>query len=257
MRLIPLPRRHRVLWLIAAVLAVSAWGSWLAATGRTPDYGSGDWGFGASQTVSPPHASVASDVAELSITTVTTPAREADSKSAMASAPSMSSDWPDGAASHAAVSSPAGLAGMTDPVAFARSIAQLLLAYGPRTDFAARGDAVMAVAALPPLGSPVELMSDLAALIPKATAAPADRTVTFTPDTVVPSTWATARLDQLGLPQGAFAIDVTGTQTITEQGEPPLPVSVTVGITGACPTALTQCEIDRIFPRTVQQALHE
>jgi hypothetical protein len=30
---------------------------------------------------------------------------------------------------------------------------------------------------------------------------------------------------------------------------------VTVGITGTCPPALTQCEIDRIFLRTVQQAL--
>jgi hypothetical protein len=244
MRLLPLPRRHRILWLIAAVLAVSAWGYWLAATGRTPDYGDGKWGLGARQ-LSSSRAPVVATVAEPPMTAL---AVGGDSRSAAGLSISPDALGP-------AVSSPAGLAGMTDPVAFARSIAQLLLANGPDTDFADRSDTVMAVAALPPLGSPSELTSDLAALTPKPTAAPAGRTVTFTHDTVEPSSWATAQFERLGLPQGAFAIDVTGTQTINTPGEQPLPVSVTVGVTGACPPALTQCEIDRIFPRTVQQAL--
>jgi hypothetical protein len=144
---------------------------------------------------------------------------------------------------------------MTSPAAFARSIAQVLLAYGPDVDFEARRDVVMAVAALPPLGSPDELSSDLFAFTPNPVGD--GGAVTFAPDSVALSLSATARITRLGLPAGSFAIDVAGSQTITMPGQRPVLVSVTMGITGACPPALTQCEIDRIFPRTIRQELEQ
>lgn len=113
----------------------------------------------------------------------------------------------------------------------------------------------MAVAALPPIGSPAELAADLRRFDPDPVTRFGGGKVTFFADSVEPSPWAAARLDRLGLPAGSFAIDLTGSQLLTLPGHQPVSVSVTVGITGACPPALTQCEIDRIFPRTVAQEL--
>lgn len=251
MGLIPLPRRHRMWWLLAAVLAVAAWGSWLAATGRTPDYSNGTWGT-ASPTSQSPAASgvpISSERADMT------------SRPATTSAPSVLTESVAGASTspqdltHVLAPEPRSFASMTDPVAFARAISDVVLSYKPDTNFEQRNTAVLAVAALPPLGSPAELAGDLEAFTPHDSENQADRTVTFAADSVASSSWASARFPPLGLPEGVFAIDVVGTQTITAPGESPLSASVTLGITGACPPALTQCEIDRIFPKTVQQAL--
>lgn len=144
---------------------------------------------------------------------------------------------------------------MTDPLAFARAVARTVLTYAPGTDLAARTNAVMAVAAFPPIGSPTELAADLSGFDPDPQARYGGGTETFVADSISPSPWAAARLDQLGLPAGSFAIDVMGSQLLTLPGHQPVSVSVTLGITGACPPALTQCEVDRIFPRAVAQEL--
>lgn len=264
MRLIPLPRRHRLLWLIAAVLAVSAWGSWLVSTGRATDYGSGfahvPFSTSAAVPVSLPPG--VPDVAELLMTSpsagphpTTAAVKVAGSVSDPAAAPTTSAKRTEGAASGVAVSSPDDLAGMTDPFAFARAVADTVLTFSPGVDLGARADSVMAVAALPPIGSPAELAADLRRFDPDPVTRYGGGKVTFVADSVEPSPWAAARLDRLGLPAGSFAIDVTGSQLLTLHGHQPESVAVTVGITGACPPALTQCEIDRIFPRTVAQEL--
>ncbi|MBN9607886.1 MAG: hypothetical protein BGO26_06675 [Actinobacteria bacterium 69-20] len=265
MRLIPLPRRHRLLWLVAAVLAVSAWGSWLVATGRATDYGSGFAHVPLSTSAAAPvsRAPGVPDVAELLMTSSTpeplptTAAVILPSVSVAGSRGSLSASAAIGNsdASGAAASSLAGLAGMTDPLVFARAVAHTVLTFSPRVDLGARTTAVMAVAALPPIGSPSELAADLRSFDPDPVARYGGGTVTFIPDSITPSPWAAARLDQLGLPAGSFAIDVTGNQLVTYPGHQPVSVAVTIGITGACPPALTQCEIDRIFPRTVAQEL--
>lgn len=253
-----------MLWLIAAVLGVSAWGSWLASTGPTPDYGSGFAHAPFSQSASPPVSRPPGvpDVAELLMTSpsagphpTTAAVKVAGSVSDPASAPTTSAKRTDGAATALSVSSPAELAGMTDPLAFARAVADTVLTYSPEVDLGARTNAVMAVAALPPIGSPAELAADLRRFDPDPVTRYGGGTVTFAAGSVEPSPWAAARLDRLGLPAGSFAIDVTGNQLLTLPGHQPVSVSVTVGITGACPPALTQCEIDRIFPRTVAQEL--
>ena len=284
MRLLPLPRRHRLLWLAAAVLAASAWGSWLASTGRAADYGNGFAHVPFSQSASVPVSRPAGvpDVAELLVTSpggaplsmataskvaasgtnhpVAPPASDVRSGAAAtgsALSASSSVDRSGVAGSGAAVSSPVDLAGMTDPLVFARAVAHAVLSFCPDTDLGARTDAVMAVAALPPIGSPSELAADLSGFDPDPVARHGGGTVTFIPDSIAPSPWATSRLDQLGLPAGSFAIDVTGNQLVNLPGHQPLPVTVTVGITGACPPALVQCEIDRIFPRTIRQELEQ
>ncbi len=264
MQLIPLPRRHRVLWLIAAVLAVSAWGSWLASTGRTPDYGNGFANVPLSTSAAAPVARPADvpDVAELLMTSsaaAPTPkagaVRGHSTTTGSWAVPSKSAARSHGSADGVAVSSPASLAGTTDSLTFARAVARTVLTYSPDVDLGSRTTAVMAVAALPPIGSPSELAADLTSFDPDPVTRYGGGTITFIPDSITPSTWAAARLDQLGLPAGSFAIDVTGSQLVTYPGHQPVSVAVTVGITGACPPALTQCEIDRIFPRTVAQEL--
>lgn len=144
---------------------------------------------------------------------------------------------------------------MTDPVDFARAVADAVLTFAPGTDLDARADALMAVVALPPIGSPAELTADLRRFDPDPVTRYGAGTVTFIADSIAPSPWATGRLHRLGLPEGSFAIDVTGNQLLTLPGHAPVKVSVVLGITGACPPALVQCEIDRIFPRTVAQEL--
>lgn len=144
---------------------------------------------------------------------------------------------------------------MTDPLVFAGAVADVVLSYAPGEDPEARADAVLAVAALPPIGSPQELAADLDRLAPTPALGSSGATVEFAPDSVTPSAWAASRMDQLRLPLGSFAIDVTGTQIVTVPGHDPVSISVTIGITGACPPALPQCEIDRIFPRTIAQEL--
>lgn len=144
---------------------------------------------------------------------------------------------------------------MADPLGFAREVADVLLTFSSGRDLGARTDAVMAVAALPPIGSPSELAADLSGFDPDPVVRYDGGTTTFVSDLITPSPWAAARLGRLGLPAGSFAIDVTGSQLVTYPGHQPVSVAVTVGITGACPPALTQCEIDRIFPRSVAAEL--
>jgi hypothetical protein len=74
---------------------------------------------------------------------------------------------------------------MTDPVALARSIGQLLLEYGPDTEFGARSDAVMVVAALP---ARADVGSGRAHSGTDRRAG--SRTVTFAASTVDSSSWA-------------------------------------------------------------------
>lgn len=259
MRIIPLPRRHRLLWLVVVVLAFSAWGSWLAATGRATDYGASTWLRGSSApTATPPFAGA--DATQVSAGSAGSPEM---TTSAPPPAPGMTASPSIPGTRMTTYSSelrpepaaPAALSGFTDPIAFAGVVAVLVLSYDPATDLTARTDRVMAVAALPPIGSPAELAADLHRLTQDPVLSYGDATVTFAPDSIQPSQWATARLDELKLPAGSFAIDVTGSQLIALPGQRPVSVSVTVGITGACPPALNQCEIDRIFPRTVAQQL--
>lgn len=266
MRLLPLPRRHRLLWLIAAVLAVSAWGSWLASTGRATDYGDGfaHVPFSPSASVPAARAPGVPDVAQRLVTSApaspnpTTAAVSARSTVAPSvRSPSASEAMSGAAAPGVAASLPADLAGMTDPLVFARAVAHTVLTFSPGMDLGARTTAVMAVAALPPIGSPSELAADLSGFDPDPVARQGGGTVTFAPDSISPSPWAASRLDQLGLPAGSFAIDVTGNQLVSLPGHQPVSVAVIVGITGACPPALTQCEIDRIFPRTIRQELEQ
>lgn len=266
MRLLPFPRRHRVLWLIAAFLGVSAWGFWLVSTGRTTDYANGYTHISISRSALPPTSPAPGvpDVAELLLTSsagvprssaTATATEVATSVSDPAAAPTASARRADHAAPDVAVSSRADLTGMADPIVFARAAAGTVLSYAPGADLGARADVVMAVAALPPIGSPAELAADLRRFDPDSVTRYGGGTLTFIADSVEPSSWAAGRLDRLGLPAGSFAIDVTGSQLIALPGHAPVSVSVTVGITGACPPALAQCEIDRIFPRTVAQEL--
>ncbi len=226
-------RRHRLLYLVLAILAFSTWGLWLAHTGRATDY---------------------SDTAALgaAATAVTnTPAAVAPAADSTVLA---SRSTAIGASATSRVGSSSGLAGIADPAVFARRVAAVLLSYDTGTDFAARTASVMAVAALPPLGNPAELTTDLARYTPKP-AAGGGESVRFVADRVTVSAWAAARIAQLHLPDGSFGVDVTGRQTITQPGTAAVTVSVTLGITGACPPALAQCELDRVFPQTVRQEL--
>ncbi len=261
MRIVPLPRRHRALWIIAAVVGFSAWGSWLASTGRATDYGSGfaHAPFATSMAATAPSAPSGSRLVEPPMTSPSTtprPATAAASTPVTGSATFAGPATPIGTAASAAGDSlPAGLAGMTDPLAFARAVADTVLAYPAGHGRTAQTDAVMAVAALPPIGSPQELATDLDRLAAATALTTSGASVSFSPDAVTPSAWAASRIEQLRLPPGSFAIDVTGSQVVTVPGHDPVAVPVTIGITGACPPALVQCEIDRIFPRTVAQEL--
>jgi hypothetical protein len=264
MRLLPFPRRHRALWLIAAVLGIAAWGAWLVSTGRTTDYSSGYSHTSAPESVpqSGSHESRVPDAAGLLVTLSSVaphPTAAAGAAAARNRGQLSGFATPErttsSATSPVAVSSPASLVGMTDSLAFARTVATILLTYAPTTDLTARTDAVMAVAALPPIGAPAELAADVRQFDPDPVTRYGDGTVTFAAGSVAPSPWAEGRLDRLGLPTGSFAIDVTGSQLLALPGHAPVSVSVTFGITGACPPALSQCEIDRIFPRTVAQEL--
>lgn len=260
MRIFPFPRRHRTLWIVAAVLGVSAWGSWLAATGRAIDYGGGFAHFPASSAAAP--APDAPPVSRAPAAGVTAPAAVLSSRAAASAEPEpLVADPPSrkaGASERPSVvagpvSSRPVLAGMTDPVVFTRDLAGVVLSYGSGEEPSARADTVLAVAALPRLGSPSELAADLGRFAPTPTLVASGATVTFTPDSVAVSEWAAARIAQLRLPAGSFAIDVTGNQIVTVPGHAPVSVAVTLGVTGACPPALSQCEVDRIFPRSIVQ----
>lgn len=263
MRLIPLPRRHRALWIVAAVLGVSAWGSWLASSGRTTDYGGGATSLApaaiSKPAASPPDVAVVAGVPSAGMTD---PGAGPHPQSSTASAPTLvviadrtTAGAGDDGGSVVVAPSRSALVGMTDSLAFAGAVANAVLSYGPGEDSDARADVVLAVAALPPIGSPQELAADLDRLAPAPALVSSGATVEFAPDSVAPSAWASSRMDQLRLPLGSFAIDVTGTQIVTAPGHDRVSVPVTIGITGACPPALTQCEIDRIFPRTIAQEL--
>lgn len=260
MRLIPLPRRHRALWIVAAVLGISAWGSWLASSGRTFDYGSGATSLAPAATPTPgastPDVAVVASMPSTGMTDLAAepyPHTSAPGLVVIADRPTAGAGDDEGSVVVAAPRS--DLAGVTDPLVFAGAIADVVLSYAPGEDPEARADAVLAVAALPPIGSPQELAADLDRLAPAPALVSSGATVEFVPDSVAPSAWAASRMDQLRLPLGSFAIDVTGTQIVTVPGHDPVSISVTIGITGACPPALTQCEIDRIFPRTIVQEL--
>ena len=230
-------RRHRLLYLVLAILAFSTWGLWLAHTGRATDY---------SDTVP-----------------VDAPARAARAvpRTPGAATPAAPSIVPASASApvRASATSPAGssstLAGISTPTVFARRVASLLLSYDTGTDFAARTASVMAVAALPPLGNPAELKEDLTRYTPDPSSAGDGVSVRFAVDRVSVSAWAATRIARLHLPTGSFAVDVTGRQIIDRPGTAAVTVSVTLGMTGACPPALAQCELDRVFPQTVRQEL--
>lgn len=238
-------RRHWVITVVLVVLGVSAWGSWLARTGRADDYGRpSSLPFPASSASSPP---TVPDVSWISMPSSQSTGNAEPTSLSM----TVSSSEPVPVETHSLA-----LAGLDDPMIFARRMVEVMLSYDGDTDFAARNDAVMAVAALPPIGSPPELAADLAAFTPTDDAAAKAASVVFTAQSVVPSAWAAGRITQLHMPSGSFAIDVTGIQSIRgATGGDGIPVAVTVGITGACPPTLVQCEIDQIFPNTVEQEL--
>jgi hypothetical protein len=227
-------RRHRLLYLVLAILAFSTWGLWLGHTGRATDYSD----------------TVPVDADARGVTNAPAAAASAAISTVFASA---------SAPAGAAVTSPAGssstLAGISTPTVFARRVASLLLSYDAGTDFAARTGSVMAVAALPPLGNPTELKSDLTRLMPDPSSAGDGVSVRFAVDRVSVSAWAATRIARLHLPDGSFAVDVTGRQIIDRPGTAAVTVTVTLGMTGACPPALAQCELDRVFPQTVRQEL--
>ncbi|MBN9608875.1 MAG: hypothetical protein J0I11_06095 [Actinobacteria bacterium] len=259
MRIIPFPRRHRALWIAAAVLGVSAWGTWLASSGRTFDYGSGATSLAPAATPTPgastPDVAVVASMPSTGMTDLAAepyPHTSAPGLVVIADRPTAGVGDDEGSVVVAAPRS--DLAGVTDPLAFAGAVADVVLSFGPEED-PARADVVLAVAALPPIGAPQELAADLDRLAPAPALVSSGATVEFAPDLVAPSAWAAPRMDQLRLPLGSFAIDVTGTQIVTVPGHDPVSISVTIGVTGACPPALPQCEIDRIFPRTVAQEL--
>lgn len=261
MRIVPFPRRHRALWIIAAVLGISAWGSWLASTGRATDYGSGFAHVPFATTAAAP-VPPAPSVSGLVEPPMTSPFAAPRPAAAAATAEAAGPDAADESATSIATatvaaggSQSAGLAGKRDPLVFARAVADAVLAYPAGQDHTARVDRVMAVSALPPIGSPQELAADLDRLAPAPALTASGAAVSFSPNAVTPSVWAASRIEQLRMPAGSFAIDVTGSQVVTVPGHDPVTVPVTIGITGACPPALVQCEIDRIFPRTVAEEL--
>src|SRR5699024_2959292 len=129
--------------------------------------------------------------------------RSSDSASpAPVSMTSMTQPWPI---------PPTGQVSLTaveDPIVFARRVARVVLSYDADTDFTARTDRLMTVAALPPIGAPSELAADLAGFTPHGDGAATAGSVVFTADSVVPSAWATGRIERLHLPSGSFAIDL-------------------------------------------------
>ncbi len=230
-------RRHRLLYLVLAILAFSTWGLWLAHTGRATDYSN----------------TVPVDKPDPAATAVTkTPGAATP---AATSAVLASGSTAIGASATSRVGSSSTLAGISEPAVFARRVASVLLSYDTGTDFTARAASVMAVAALPPLGNPAELKSDLARYTPDPAAVGDGVSVRFAVDRASVSAWAATRIARLHLPDGSFGIDVTGRQIITRLGMAAVTVSVTLGLTGACPPALAQCELDRVFPQTVRQEL--
>ena len=227
-------RRHRLLYLVLAILAFSTWGLWLAHTGRATDYSD----------------TVPVDAAARAVTNPSADAASADISTVFASASA-----PVRASATSSAGSSSTLAGISTPTVFARRVASLLLSYDAGTDFATRTASVMAVAALPPLGNPAELKEDLTRYTPNPAVAGDGVSVRVAVDRVSVSAWAATRIARLHLPTGSFAVDVTGRQIITQPGTAPVTVSVTLGMTGACPPALAQCELDRVFPQTVRQEL--
>lgn len=236
-------RRHRLLILVVIVLGVAAWGSWLAATGRTTSYGDGA-ALPAGPLIATPAAAAPAGGAHGPVV----PSTAAPSSPAPKTGMTTPSTVHDPAALPAV-----SLTGVTDPKVFAERIARLVFAYRPDTDFEARDAQVMAVAALPPLGDPTALASDLAKFTPDTathTAAPTTP-VSFRLDGASTSQWIATQAGRLHLPDGTFGVDVTGSQTITgPAGATEIPVLL--GVLGVCPPATVQCEIDRIFPQAVQ-----
>jgi hypothetical protein len=253
------PRRHRVLWIVVAVLGISAWGSWLAESGRTIDYGSGfasnPSASSATPTAGGSRASRAPSAGMTGPSTGQDPLATGIQRPGLVVAGPPRSGGDDSGTTAASTASRSVLAGVTDPLVFARALAGVVLSYGPGDWPDGTADVVLAVAALPPIGSPQELAADLKRFTPDSALDSDGATVTFTADSAIPSAWAASRLAELGLPAGSFVIDVTGTQIIAVPGHDPVSVAVTLGVSGACPPALMQCEVDRIFPRTVAQEL--
>jgi hypothetical protein len=256
MRLNPFPRRQRILWLVAIVLRVYACGAWLAATGRTPGYGSQ---FDSTPAAEEPAAHSIDGL--MSRVVQHEAAQEGPGPASItgpAPAPvSQSAEIPPAGFTTGRDAVDFGLAGMTDPLTFASAVADTVFTSRANVAFGVRVEAVMAVAALPPLGSPTDLHADLLAFAPDAGLGSSGAAISFSADSVAVSPWGSARISQLHLPVGAFAIDVTGHQLIDVPGHDPVSVTVTVGMTGACPPALMQCELDRIFPRTVAAELEQ
>lgn len=149
--------------------------------------------------------------------------------------------------------------GQIDHLAFARSVAQALLAYAPDTDFASRNADLLRAAAPAPYGDPGMLAQDLIAFTPDGPALEslrADRTtVTVEVTDAAVSQWAANRLEGIGVSPGVYGIDVTGRQTITGRSGNPTRVAVQLGVTVACPPATSFCTLDRVLPQHLQAAL--
>jgi hypothetical protein len=149
--------------------------------------------------------------------------------------------------------------GQTDHLAFARLVAQALLAYDPSTDFKARNQDLLHAAAPAPYGDEDRLAEDLAALTPSGPALESMRrngtTVTVELSEVRVSSWAANRLAGIGASPGVYGIDVTGRQTITTKDGSSTVVPVRLGITVACPPATTFCTLDGVLPAHLQDGL--
>ncbi|WP_420120920.1 hypothetical protein [Nakamurella sp.] len=151
------------------------------------------------------------------------------------------------------------IGGQTNHLEFARLVATALWAYDPSTDFDARNQDLLFASAPAPYGDQARLAQDLAALTSSGSALDSMRknrtTVTVELTDIEVSVWAANRLAGIGASPGVYGIDVTGEQTITTKGGPPMVVPVQLGLTVACPPATTFCTLDGVLPAHLQDAL--
>ena len=153
----------------------------------------------------------------------------------------------------------ATVGGLTNHLDFARAVAQQLLAYDYRTDFPGRNADLLRAAAPAPYGDPVELTDLLDAYTPTGAGLQSIRdtqtTVTVALSEVTVSSWAARKLSGRGVSTGVYGIDITGVQTVSNRNEPPIQVSVLMGVTMACPPAVEFCTLAGVFPQHLQEAL--
>ena len=142
---------------------------------------------------------------------------------------------------------------------FAQRVATSLLAYDWQTDFQARNDDLMLLAAPDPYGERTGLEQDITKMTPTGAALTAIQqqgsAVTFGSVQVQESAWARQRLTANGAPAGAHGMDVSGIQTFKEAGQTPTSAPVTISMVVVCPPTTQVCTLTRIYPGTLQDAL--